>query len=127
MLEIKDDCGTILLAAEADASSQGSLAGKYLRRAQLEGAQLHGRNFRDADLSETDTRGFSLNGVADLCGIRAVRANLSGCILSRKDLSGAQFEGADLSRTRFENCNLDGATFSESSLAGAIIDHCTLR
>jgi tetratricopeptide (TPR) repeat protein len=91
-----------------------SIAGKFLRGADLSGANLSGAYLSGAYLSGADLSGAYLSG-ADLSG-----AGLSGAYLSGADLSGAYLSGAYLSRA-----DLSGAYLSRADLNNLVWDSFT--
>jgi uncharacterized protein YjbI with pentapeptide repeats len=68
--------------------------GKYLFKANLEGADLHGEDLRGAHLSAANLRGANLRD-ADLRGAALIDTDLRGA-----DLTGADLRGAVLYQTQ---------------------------
>lgn len=68
--------------------------GKYLFKADLEGADLEGEDLRNAHLSAANLRGANLRH-ADLRGAALIDADLRGA-----DLTGADLRGAVLYQTQ---------------------------
>lgn len=83
--------------------------------ADLQGANLHGR-----DLSSTD---FSN---ADLSGANLSRSNLSSSLFISADLSHADLHGSHLDSTKLRSANLSFANFTASYLFNANFDNSTL-
>ena len=80
------------------------LAGKRLKQAKMDGANLRSAMLAGADLSEADLQG------ADLTGAMLLGANLSDA-----KLVDAIFENAMLLGTQLENARVDGANFKNSA------------
>ncbi len=87
----------------------GSLRGRDLTRARLDGAVL-----RDVDLRGAILRGASLTG-AHLEG-----ADLEGAVLAQARGADAHFDGANLRRADLANADLSGASFR-----GARVDYAS--
>jgi hypothetical protein len=86
-----------------------------LRAAHLEGALLHGADFKSVKL-----------GGANLSGARLERADLGAANLWDADLSGANLSGADLSAADLTWASLRGADLREADLAGANVYRANL-
>ena len=92
-------------ACEAKAATQcagAQLDGRDWRNANLQGGDFRNANLKHANLSGANLRGANLRG-----------ANLQFARLQQSDLSGADLEGADL-----RWANLERSTLVRASLAG---------
>jgi DNA-binding NarL/FixJ family response regulator len=116
------DIGPILAAHTVWLLSHG----KEGSRAQLKGADLHGRplaktnlasaGLREADLTDTDCR-LAVFVSADLR-----RADFSAADLSGADLSVANLRGAGLRMARLAGASLRGADLAGACLSDAVLD-----
>ena len=93
-----------------------AVPGRYLR-----GADLGGANLREADLRGADLRGANLRE-ADLRG-----ADLAGADLSWADRSGADLRGADLGGADLRGADLRGAVLGRADLGETDFSHRHLR
>ena len=113
-------------------------------RYRLEGADLNGVDFSDADLiglrlrnaycEEADFRGAflmesrldgtRLNG-ADFRGASIAHADLSGADLSGANLAGAVAQGVQLQNAILRGCDLSGADFAGANFRGADLAEAT--
>lgn len=80
------------------------LIGGRLRKAKLNGANLHRAMLAGADLRESDLES------ADLGGAMLLGANLSGA-----NLANSNFEGAMLLRAQLEGARIEGANFKNAA------------
>ena len=123
-----------------------NLNGASLRYAKLNGVNLSGALFGDADLSHAEFNpkfekanlsnavfgpNANLSGAKFICadlsgaglaGTRLPKANLLGAILS-----GVSFIGADLSKTELAEATLVGAHLEGANLSGATLYICNTR
>lgn len=87
-----------------------------LRREDLSGLSLKGRDMRQADLSGCDMTGMDLSGAnfreASLYACNLTKADLNGTCFVRADMRGCKIENADL-----ENADLDSADLRAGGLA----------
>ena len=90
---------------DPDTGERAILAGAYLYRADLTGANLTGAILAGADLYR-----------ADLTGANLIRADLT-----RANLTGADLAGVDLSWSNLTGANLSGAKLTGANLTGAIL------
>jgi uncharacterized protein YjbI with pentapeptide repeats len=97
-----------------------NLSGAYLRRADLEDANLRGVDLSLADLWEASLRKADL-GKANLSGAHLHDANLSLAILYEADLGKANLSGTNL-----YGANLHGADLSEADLSLAYLGEADL-
>ncbi len=94
----------------------------------VRGAELSGANLSDANLSGANLYGANLSG-ADLSGANLSGADLSGANLSGANLYGANLSGADLRSANLSDADLSGANLYGANLSGANLygaDHNTL-
>lgn len=105
---------SVLLWLAGPAAAQTALPGCDLSRgypacsdARLDGADLHGFDLRNADLTRAGLSGTNLRG-ADLTG-----ANLAGANLRDADLTGAILIGTHTFKTRWNGADLSGATWKD--------------
>ena len=115
------------------AEEQVSLAGLYLKNANLSWADLSGLDLAGADLAQTDLTGANLSGAdlsaavltgADLTDADLTRSNLRAAdltlaFLNRANLSGAELVAANLSSAFLRDANLRGANLLAANLTGA--------
>lgn len=107
-----------------------NLAGAILDGAQLTGASMAGADLngsildkaamRGADLRYTKLRGSWVN-LADLVGVNAENADLSGTELIGTDLTGSNLHNANLEGVNLVGANLSGADLRGANLRSAII------
>ncbi|MDG4551008.1 MAG: pentapeptide repeat-containing protein [Candidatus Contendobacter sp.] len=95
-----------------------SLAGRSLRRAQMESALLVGADLRSAQLQGADLSQARLQG-ADLRWARLQGADLGGVRLQGAVLVGAKLQGADLVIAELQGAVLMGAELQGADLMGA--------
>lgn len=93
-----------------------SLVGANLERADLRGKNLRGVNFTNANL-----RGADLSD-ADLRETTFVRADLSRACLHGADCEGADFTGSDMSM-----CYLKAVNFSKARLWNVTMRRCFVK
>ena len=98
-----------------------NLVGAYLRRANLDNADLTGANLQGASLLEADMSLVNLSG-ANLRG-----ADLRGAYLKRANLQGANLEGAKLDDSHALQANLTGANLSGADLRAMNLNEATLN
>ncbi|MEI2780721.1 MAG: pentapeptide repeat-containing protein [Candidatus Competibacter sp.] len=93
-----------------------SLAGRSLRRAQMQSALLVGADLRSAQLQGAALSGAQLQG-----------ADLSGAQLQGADLWGAQLQGAVLWEAQLQGADLGGAQLQGADLGWAQLQGADLR
>ena len=93
-----------------------SLAGAFIKNANLAGADLHQLNMQGAALVGVDLSG------ANLAGVNFKDATLVNVILNKADLRRANFDG-----TRFVNCLLDGVLLDGASLNNVRMQETTVK
>ena len=98
--------------------SGAELSGADLSGAELSDANLSDANLSGANLSDADLSGANLSG-ADLRYANLSGANLRYANLSDADLSGANLYGANLSGAELSGADLSGAELSDAELSGA--------
>lgn len=96
-----------------------------LRKAQLQGAKLSGKNLKDLDLDEINLSGADLTG-ADLTKVSLRRANLQGADLNGAILTDAYLPGADLTGAILFGADMKRAYLPNSILRGANLKHADL-
>lgn len=90
------ECDNSLSVGPLDATREAiRLNWNYLRRANLQGADLNGVRLYDADLAYASLKNVNLSGASFYCA----------------NLYGANFEGSNLAGTDFTYANVRGATF----------------
>ena len=107
----------IVAYRESDVAHRGATKLRVSQAAVLDVWDVH-RFVRDAELSGANLSGADLSG-AKLSGANLSGANLSGANLSGADLSGAKLSGANLSGANLSGANLSGADLSGADLSGA--------
>ncbi|WP_299414619.1 pentapeptide repeat-containing protein [Acaryochloris sp. IP29b_bin.148] len=97
--------------------------GRFLHRANLNGADLHYVDLSGADLSGANLSGANLSRAnlsrANLKNAKLSDANLSGADLSDANLSDTDLSDANLSDTILFDANLKNAKLSDANLSGA--------
>jgi len=120
-----------------------------LRFADLRGVNLQGADLRSANLKYADLRGANLKGAwlhhapamrstrkasnalvpscypdcigANLQGVDASGADLSGAHMGLANISDADFSGANLTKSRMVLTTMDGTDFRSADLTGSIV------
>ena len=85
-------------------------------QARFASADLTDADFRPSKIG--DGKGTNLNQ-ADMDNVKAVRTNLSLCVLSGVTARNSLFDGAVLERADLKGSDLKGAVFKRSNLRGA--------
>ena len=121
--------------------SNGNLTDLQIRRVNLSGAKLigadlhgshiwtvnlEGADLTNAKLNPADLRGHSNLSGANLTGVRAYHATLSGANLSGANLKGAKLAGSEVRKTSLAGANLliadlTGVDLFNVDLRGAIL------
>lgn len=113
-----------------------SLAGAYLKGADLAQANLSNVNLRNVNLQGADLRNVDLSGAnlshADLSNAILNNTNLQGANLYGTNLQGADLrianlQDAVLSDANLKNANLDAANLNHAKLDCACLEHATLQ
>ncbi len=107
----------IVAYRESDVAHRGATKLRVSQAAVLDVWDVH-RFVRGAELSGADLSGANLSG-ANLSGANLSAANLSGANLSDADLSGANLSGADLSGANLSGAKLCGDNLSSAELRSA--------
>jgi hypothetical protein len=102
-----------------------NLIGADLRKAILNGVNLHMANLSVTDLSGANLSGAGLSG-ADLAGANLSGANLSGANLTGANLSVTNLSRSNLSRAGLSRSNLTGADLTGANLTGANLSEAIL-
>ncbi len=150
LLGIRQDVDAIMQAIGSRSSLRIALERKMGFRLDLRGANLHGTQLLDADLSHVMFHHARLSNVnfantdltdsflsyADLSqaefhdmkftGTRLWSTNLSGAILQGAELPGIGFHYANLAGTNLLRANLYGANFQEAAAAKAWFEGANL-
>jgi uncharacterized protein YjbI with pentapeptide repeats len=120
--------GTTILAAR--------MSHTYLRKAQLQGANLAEVDFKEsaldgallgaANLSNAKLSKATMFG-AMLAGADLTKARMQALSLRAVDLRGATLVEAELQRAEFDEANLNGANLAKAHLAGASLSYAQLQ
>jgi uncharacterized protein YjbI with pentapeptide repeats len=109
--------------SDAYSFAGADLEGARFARSDLSTIDLRRANLKNADLSQSFTRGgttLQLNEAdlqqATLVGVHLSYSNLSGANLQNANLQGAILEGSNLHNTNFQNANLTGARLTGAML-----------
>jgi uncharacterized protein YjbI with pentapeptide repeats len=100
--------------------------GENLLGRDLQGLDLAGTNFVEANLQGADLRAANLRQV-DLSGANLTNANLRNADLSEAQLIGANLTGADLGGTRLSGANLTGAILDRADLTAVDLTEAALQ
>ena len=102
--------------------------GPDLSRANLEGADLRGADFRLVHLWETNLRGAQLQGAdfsSQLITATRVVTDLNRTNLSGADLSRVNFNGTLISKVIFKEAHLHDTLFVRTYLTARAVLRCT--
>jgi uncharacterized protein YjbI with pentapeptide repeats len=108
-------------SSEARTSLENLKPGADLRKAELAGADLKGRNLARVNLSKANLHGADL-GKANLYKANLIEADLSGADLSGVNLYQADLRGANLKGANLLKADLKGAELFRAELTGAKCD-----
>ena len=117
----KEEDGKEPTEEQLEELKRNTIAGVYLRKANLGEANLQGSNLSWADLKKSNLSRANLQG-SDLFGAKLQEAalfcanlqgsNLYSANLQRSDLFGAKLQGADLSMANLRGADLAGTNFN---------------
>ena len=97
-----------------------------LSGANLENADLRGKDLEAANLQEANLSGAYLDDT-QLQGANLRNAKLDGAVIINTDLRGADLRGIDFRHTEYIYADLRGANLQGSNLHGKNLEHDSLR
>jgi hypothetical protein len=94
---------------------EGEHNGVELNNAVLIGFQLHGNNFKNAHIINSDFSNSNLSRT-NFSGATTFYSNFSGTNLSKANLTGARFHASDITSANLENATIVRANLAYSDL-----------
>ena len=121
LLGIRQDVEAVIQAIGSRPKSLVALERNASFKLDLRGADLHGAQLLDADLSN------AMLHHSNLSSVNFANTDLTDSFLSYSDLSQAQFHDVNFTRTRFWFADLSGAMLQDADLAGVDFSHAKLH